>query len=122
MALLVLLILSSTNSIAKTIESDTGIVDIKLINETLMLKAPTSIYVVFSLMDDLKTTGWVLVNDLFLNDIDLKLEHCKARKEFVEPLKDEAIENKSDFTFYVAVIGIPVSFSVGVFAAILLIK
>ena len=66
-------------------------------------------------------SSWGLINDGFLNKIDLKLERCKARTEIVEKVKDKAIK-KSSALDKLVIFGLPFSFSLGMAVGVMLMK
>jgi hypothetical protein len=83
--------------------------------------APINAYSFYELPND-----WNLINTHFMDKINLKLNECKARKEIVEPIKDQIFDNPSQTSFFqepiIIAFGIPVIFSFGVITGIILMK
>lgn len=82
--------------------------------------APMKKYVLITLPND-----WFVMNNFFLERINLKLNYYKAEKQIVSPIKDEILRNPTPISWYqdkdVLVLGVPIlvvaGFILGVFVA-----
>jgi len=87
----------------------------------LKVPAPKKKYSVYEIPND-----WSIVNKFFLEKIHLKLAECKAERDIVTPVKDEIIENPVTTSWYqeptIIVLGISITFSIGVVAGLFLGK
>ena len=70
--------------------------------------------------------GWRVMNDRFLNEIDLRLTECDKREEIVDAVKDRIINNPSSIHFYQEPVflafGVPVVFTGGLILGMILAK
>lgn len=87
----------------------------------LTMPAPKNNYTYFE-----APNGWNILNDKFWFSINLSMNKCKARKEVVEPVKDEVINRPVTPSWYqnptIIILGVPVVFAVGLVVGVIVTK
>lgn len=118
---LIILLISSTSNAA--VEKDFRKISFNdvMTYGLIEFNAPGNKYVFYDI-----DNGWNIINTYFWKNINFKLNLCDAREEFVDPVKDNIINNPLALKWYqepvVIIWGVPVIFTAGFALGFLLAK